>query len=194
MRIVGETNILIGTNNILISNRWMAALFASVMARRCGKNGSSIINPNRRSGVAGHAHRQPGLQADGTALLQLDAATAQTLAEAIRASKKRPGQLMKQAIDVWREREFDRKALARIKKRGPTDPTDSNSDQSPLGGLLACRDHAMKPLVRAALRRGVCWRQGLGGKTFKGRMIGHQAPGLLQPSSLSLMRKPSRPS
>ena len=64
------------------------------------------------------------IQSDGTALLRLDAATTQALTEAARASKKGPAQLIKQAIEDWREREFDRKALARLKKRGPTNPAD----------------------------------------------------------------------
>lgn len=64
------------------------------------------------------------MQSDGTALLRLDAATAQALTEAARASKKGPVELLREAIDDWREREFDRKAVARLKKRGPTNPAD----------------------------------------------------------------------
>ncbi len=64
------------------------------------------------------------IQADGTALVRIDPVTARVLADAARASKKGPAELIKEAIDDWREREFDRKALARIKKRGPTNPAD----------------------------------------------------------------------
>lgn len=65
------------------------------------------------------------LQPDGTVLVRLDARTARELADAARASRKGPAQLIRQAIEDWREREFDRKALARIRKRGPTDPAEA---------------------------------------------------------------------
>ncbi len=64
---------------------------------------------------------------DGTAYVRLDPATARVLAAEARASKKGPSQLIKQAIDAWREREFDRKALARLKKRKPSDPAKAIS-------------------------------------------------------------------
>ena len=67
------------------------------------------------------------MQADGTALLRLDAATAQALTEAARASNKGPVQLLRQAIDDWRERDFDRKAVARLKRRKPSDPAKAIS-------------------------------------------------------------------
>ncbi len=65
------------------------------------------------------------VQADGTAYVRLDPDTVRVLADASRTSKKGPAQLIKQAIDAWREREFDRKAIARLKKRGPTNPADA---------------------------------------------------------------------
>lgn len=67
------------------------------------------------------------VQADGTAYVRLDPVTARVLAAEARASKKGPSQLIRQAIDAWREREFDRKALARIRKRKPSDPAKAIS-------------------------------------------------------------------
>ncbi len=66
-------------------------------------------------------------QSDGTALLHLDAATARELAEAACAGKKGLAHLLKQAIDDWCEREFDRKAIARLKRRKPSDPAKAIS-------------------------------------------------------------------
>ena len=65
------------------------------------------------------------VQSDGTAYVRLDPVTVRVLVDEARTNKKVPAQLIRQAIDDWREREFDRKALARLRKRGPTNPADA---------------------------------------------------------------------
>ena len=65
------------------------------------------------------------VQSDGTAYVRLDPVTVRVLVDEARASKKGPAELIKQAIDDWRERAADKRTLARLKKRGPTNPADA---------------------------------------------------------------------
>ena len=116
------------------------------------------------------------VQADGTAYVRLDPVTVRLLEDASRASKKGPAQLIKQAIEDWREREFDRKALARIKKRKPGDPAKaiSHADlKKSLGDLHSADRRAKNDKAAKKFPSGqpVAPRANWLNQTVKGRVV-----------------------